>query len=69
MIDQTLDKLIKEIIKDIALRIHELKYEDRKSLLDEYREWIVSDPINQEILLLPYEAYTNRIEKSLEEEN
>ena len=36
-----LENLIKENFKDTALRIYELDNEDRKSLLAEYREWIM----------------------------
>ena len=35
--------LIKENFKDTALRIYELDNDDRKSLLAEYREWIMND--------------------------
>ena len=63
MIDKTLDKLIKEIFKDIALRLCELNYEDRNSLLAEYQEWIHEDLDEEKILMLPYEAYTKRIKK------
>jgi len=38
-----IENLIKENIKDTALRIYELDNEDRKSLLAEYREWIMND--------------------------
>ena len=38
-----LENLIKENFKDTALRIYELDNEDRKSLLAEYREWIMND--------------------------
>ena len=69
MKDRKLKKLIKESFKDIALRLNELNYNDRKSLLAEYREWINKDPIIEEILMLPYEAYTNRFRnKFIEEE-
>jgi len=63
MIDKTLDKLIKEIFKDIALRLCELNYKDRNSLLAEYREWIHESLEKEKILMLPYEAYTKRIKK------
>ena len=38
-----IENLIKENFKDTALRIYELDNEDRKSLLAEYREWIMND--------------------------
>ena len=38
-----IENLIKENFKDTALRIYELGNEDRKSLLAEYREWIMND--------------------------
>ena len=63
MKDKKLEKLIKEIFKDIALRLCELNYKDRNSLLAEYREWIHEDYEKEKILMLPYEAYTIRLEK------
>ena len=57
------EKLIKEIFKDIALRLYELNYKDRISLLAEYREWIHNDLKKEKILMLPYEAYTIRVKK------
>jgi len=63
MIDKKLEKLIKEIFKDIALRLCELNYKDRNSLLTEYQEWIHEDLDKVKILMLPYEAYTIRVKK------
>ena len=57
-----IENLIKENFKDTALRIYELDNEDRKSLLAEYREWIMYDLVFEEIMMLPYEAYTNNID-------
>ena len=54
-----IENLIKENFKDTALRIYELDNEDRKSLLAEYREWIMNDLDYEEVMMLPYEAYTN----------
>ena len=59
-----LENLIKENFKDTALRIHELNNEDRYSLLAEYREWILKDLNFEEIMMLPYEAYTNNLNKN-----
>ena len=67
MKDKTIEKLIKEIFKDIALRLCELNYKDRNSLLAEYREWIHEDFEKEKILMLPYEAYTIRVEKFKED--
>ena len=53
-----IEKLIKESFKDIAIRLYDLDYQDRKSLLAEYKEWIISDIDFERILMLPYEAYT-----------
>ena len=68
MRDKKLEKLIKEIFKDMALRLDELDYRDRKSLLAEYREWIHKDLEKNKILMLPYEAYTINVEKFLKED-
>jgi len=57
-----IENLIKENIKDTALRIYELDIEDRKSLLAEYREWIMNDLDFEEVMMLPYEAYTDRLD-------
>ena len=67
MKDKKIEKLIKEIFKDIALRLCELNYKDRNSLLAEYREWIHEDLDKEKILMLPYEAYTIRIKKIKED--
>ena len=60
-----IENLIKENIKDTALRIYELDNEDRKSLLAEYREWIMNDLDFVEIMMLPYEAYTDKLDSNL----
>ena len=67
MKDKKIEKLIKEILKDVALRLYELNYLDRNSLLAEYREWINEDFKKEKILMLPHEAYTIRVEKSKED--
>ena len=59
-----IENLIKENIKDTALRIYELNNEDRKSLLAEYREWIINDLNIKEVMMLPYEAYTNGLDSN-----
>ena len=46
-----IENLIKENIKDTALRIYELDIEDRKSLLAEYREWIMNDLDYEEVMM------------------
>ena len=64
MNEKELEKLIKESLKDIALRIYDLNKADRKSLLSEYRELIINDINIEEILMLPFEAYTDNIESN-----
>ena len=59
-----IENLIKENFKDTALRIYELGNEDRKSLLAEYREWIMNDLDSEEVMMLPYEAYTNELDSN-----
>jgi len=59
-----IENLIKENLKDTALRIYELDNEDRKSLLAEYREWILNDFNINEVMMLPYEAYTNELDSN-----
>ena len=58
-----LENLIKENLKDTALRIHELDNEERISLIAEYKEWIVYEINFEEVMMLPYEAYTNKLDK------
>ena len=57
-----IENLIKENFKDTALRIYELDIDDRKSLLAEYREWIMNDLDLEEVMMLPYEAYTDKLD-------
>ena len=59
-----IENLIKESIKDTALRIYELGNEDRKSLLAEFREWIMNDLDYVEVMMLPYEAYTDKLDSN-----
>lgn len=59
-----LEKLIKESLKDIAIRIYDLNLADRKSLLDEYKELIINDINIEEILMLPFESYTDNTENN-----
>ncbi len=63
-----LENLIKENLKDAALRIYELNVEDRKSLLEEYREWITNELDFREVLMLPYEAYTDKLDTNFLDE-
>jgi len=62
MMNKEIKNLIKENFKDTALRIYELDNEDRKSLLAEYREWIMNDLDFEEVMMLPYEAYTDKLD-------
>ena len=57
------ENLIKENLKDTALRIHELNNNDRISLIAEYKEWIFNDLNFEEVMMLPYEAYTNKFDR------
>ena len=65
MRNKEIENLIKENLKDTALRIYELDNDDRKSLLSEYREWIVNEIDFQEVMMLPYEAYTNNLDSNV----
>ena len=60
-----IENLIKENIKDTALRIYELDNEDIKSLLAEYRELIMNDLDYVEVMMLPYEAYTDKLDSNI----
>ena len=59
-----IENLIKENFKYTAVRIYELDNEDRKSLLAEYREWIMNDLDRVEVMMLPYEAYTDKLDSN-----
>ena len=63
-----LENLIKENFKDTALRIYELNNEDRNSLLAEYREWIINDLNFEEVMMLPYEAYTDKLDSNYQDD-
>ena len=67
--DNKVEKLIKESFKDLAVRLYDLDYRDRKSLLAEYKEWIISDIDFEKILMLPYEAYTQILETEINDDN
>tara|TARA_Y100000589_G_scaffold330696_1_gene381160 strand:+ start:1833 stop:2045 length:213 start_codon:yes stop_codon:yes gene_type:complete len=69
MIDKEIENLIKENFKNMVLRLHELNMNDRESLLSEFNEWIIDDFKSENILMLPYEAYTDRLNKNLNQEN
>ena len=58
-----IETLIKENLKDTALRIYELDKKDRNSLISEYKEWILNELDFEEIMMLPYEAYTNKLDR------
>ena len=64
-----LENLIKENFKDTALRIYELDSEDRNSLLAEYREWIMNDLDFEEVMMLPFEAYTDKLDPNFLEDS
>jgi len=64
-----IENLIKENFKDTALRIYELDNKDRKSLLAEYREWIMDDLDFEEVMMLPYEAYTDELDSNFLEDS
>ena len=53
MMKKEIENLIKENFKDTALRIYELDDEDRKSLLADYREWMMNDLDCVEVMMLP----------------
>ena len=67
MDNKELEKLIKESLKDLAIRIYDLNQGDRKSLLKEYKELIIKDINYDDILMLPFEAYTDNIENNYNE--
>ena len=69
MKNEEIENLIKENLKDTALRIYELDNEDRRSLLAEYKEWILNELNSVEILMLPYEAYTNKFDSNFFDES
>ena len=65
MDNKELENLIKENLKDTALRIHELDNKDRNSLIAEYKEWILNELDFDEVMMLPYEAYTNKLDRDI----
>ena len=69
MMKKEIKNLIKENFKDTALRIYELDNKDRKSLLAEYREWIMNDLDFEEVMMLPNEAYTDKLDSNFLEDS
>ncbi len=69
MNNNKIEKLIKESLKDLAIRIYDLNPGDRKSLLEEYKELIIKDFNFDDILMLPFEAYTNNIENNFKDDS
>ena len=69
MRNEEIENLIKENLKDTALRIYELDNKDRRSLLAEYKEWILNELNSVEILMLPYEAYTDKFDSNFFDES
>ena len=69
MKNEELENLIKENFKDTALRMYELDTQDRKSLLAEYKEWIINELNVEDIMMLPYEAYTNPLDRTFLDES
>ena len=67
--NKKIEKLIKESLKDVAIRIYDLSEKDRQSLLIEYKEWITENPNLEDILMLPFEAYTDINLNNLQEES
>ena len=65
MKNNEIENLIKENLKDTALRIFELNNADRLSLLAEYREWIMKEIDCEKVMMLPYEAYTDKTDSNL----
>ena len=63
-----LENLIKENLKDTALRIYELDNKDRISLIAEYKEWILNELDFENVMMLPYEAYTNKLDREFLDE-
>ena len=67
--NKKIEKLIKESLKDVAIRMYDLSEKDRQSLLIEYKEWITENPNFEDILMLPFEAYTDINSINLQEES
>ena len=52
------------LVFDILCELNNLDNEDRKSLLAEYREWIMNDLDFEEVMMLHYEAYTDKLDSN-----
>ena len=68
MNSKSIEKLIKESFKDLAIRLYDLNYKDRQSLLSEYKEWFLDDLNFDQVMMLPYEAYTDNIDNEFLED-
>tara|TARA_Y100001933_G_scaffold113567_1_gene113624 strand:+ start:4113 stop:4325 length:213 start_codon:yes stop_codon:yes gene_type:complete len=69
MIDKKIEYLIRENFMNIVLRLDKLNSKDRESLIYEFKEWIIDDLHSRNILMLPYEAYTDSLNKDCNSEN
>tara|TARA_Y100000589_G_scaffold81992_1_gene75938 strand:+ start:1064 stop:1276 length:213 start_codon:yes stop_codon:yes gene_type:complete len=69
MIDKKIEHLIRENFMNIVLRLDKLNSKDRESLIYEFKEWIIDDLHSRNILMLPYEAYTDSLNKDCNSEN
>ena len=64
MMKKEIENLIKENFKDTALRIYELDNEDRKSFLADFSEWFMNVFDFVDVMMLPYEAYTDKLDSN-----
>jgi len=55
---------IKLALDNAKTRINLLDNSDKKCVLEEYKEWIMNDLDSEEVMMLPYEAYTDKLDSN-----
>jgi len=69
MINKKVVDLIQESLKEITIHMVSLNSKNRNSLLAEFKEWFIKDIESDEILMLPYEGYSDRLQSELNNED
>ena len=69
MINKKVVDLIQESLQEITIQMVSLNSKNRNSLLAEFKEWFIKDIESDEILMLPYEGYSDRLQSELNNED
>ena len=69
MINKKVVDLIQESLQEITIHMVSLNSKNRNSLLAEFKEWFIKNIESDEILMLPYEGYSDRLQSELNNED